>query len=309
MAENGRFLRTLHIAMSAIRVVSKALACALLAWSTGAAALDLNSLWDFNHPELSEQRFRAAQATAAPDDFLILQTQIARSYGLRQDFKQTRALLSAIQPRLAGASLEAQARYWLEWGRSWVSATHPQGLLTDDARQQARAAYLQADALARRGGLDALSIDALHMLALVETDTPAQLRWNREALRLAEASPQPAAQKWRASLRNNIGYVLYQQGDYPQALDEFQQALALRRQGRDAAATRVAWWMVAWTLHAMKRQDEALAIQLRLEKENAAAGDPDPDVFDELAKLYRERGDGKLADHYETLRRQAGASQ
>ncbi|POZ63186.1 tetratricopeptide repeat protein [Chromobacterium alticapitis] len=299
---------SLAIAMFAIRAFAGLLAGSLLAWSAEASALDLSALWDFDHPALSEQRFRAAQTTAAPDDFLILQTQIARSYGLRGDFVQARALLSAVQPRLAGAGLQAQARYWLEWGRSWVSATHPREQLSEDARKQARAAYLQADALARSGGLDALAIDAQHMLALVETDAAAQLRWNREALRLAETSGQANARQWRASLRNNIGCVLYQQGDYPKALDEFQQALALRQQGGDAAATRVAWWMVAWTLHAMKRQDEALAIQLRLERENAAAGDPDPDVFDELAKLYRERGDGKLADHYETLRQQAQAA-
>ena len=47
---------------------------------------DLSMLWDFNQPDVSEQRFRAALASAAGDDALILQTQIARTYGLRGDF-------------------------------------------------------------------------------------------------------------------------------------------------------------------------------------------------------------------------------
>ncbi len=42
---------------------------------------DLSHLWDFTQPELSEQRFREALATANPDEALILQTQIARTYG------------------------------------------------------------------------------------------------------------------------------------------------------------------------------------------------------------------------------------
>jgi hypothetical protein len=42
-------------------------------------AIDLEGLWDFNNPALSEQRFQAALASANPDDSLILQTQIART--------------------------------------------------------------------------------------------------------------------------------------------------------------------------------------------------------------------------------------
>jgi hypothetical protein len=54
--------------------------------------------------------------------------------------------------------------------------------------------------------------------------------------------------------------------------------------------------MVAWTLRGLKRSDEALAIQQRLEREGDAAADPDPYVFEELELLYRERGEVALAD-------------
>ena len=49
--------------------------------------------------------------------------------------------------------------------------------------------------------------------------------------------------------------------------------------------------MVAWTLRALGRMDEALDIQLRLEHECEAAGAPDPYVFEELEILYRARND------------------
>ncbi|WP_139166895.1 tetratricopeptide repeat protein [Chromobacterium sphagni] len=275
------------------------------AWANQAAALDLASMWNFDQPQASEQRFRAALATASPDEALILQTQIARSHGLRGDFAGARAILVAIAPQLPRAGAEAQVRYQLEWGRSWISATHPAALQTDAARAEARRAYLRALELARAAKLDALAVDALHMLAFVDAEPAAQLRWDRQALELALASGQAEARQWQASLRNNIGYALYQQRDYPAALAEFRQALALRQQGKDAAATRVAWWMVAWTLHAGGDDDEALAIQLRLERENDAAGDPDPDVFDELAKLYRAHGDSSRAEYYVRRRQEA----
>lgn len=35
-------------------------------------ALDVTSLWDHSKPELSEQRFRDALATASGDDALVL---------------------------------------------------------------------------------------------------------------------------------------------------------------------------------------------------------------------------------------------
>ena len=71
-------------------------------------------------------------------------------------------------------------------------------------------------------------------------------------------------------------------------------------------AIRTARWMVAWTLRALQRQDEALALQLRLEHENDAAGEPDVYVFEELEILYRERGDAERATHY-AARRKSGS--
>ncbi len=267
-----------------------------------AMAVDLDAMWDFNKPELSEQRFRAALDGADADERLILQTQIARSYGLRKEFERARAILLAQQPQIGQAGAEARCRHALEWGRSWASATHPPESQTAQAKEIARAAYLDALAIARQARLDALAIDAIHMLAFVDTAPQDQLKWGLEALAVVEASSQPRARKWEASIRNNIGYALHQLGRYPEALQQFEQAVRLREQGTDAAAQRVAHWMVAWTLRAMQRDDEALAIQLRLERECAAAGAPDPYVFEELELLYRARGDGERAEHYARLR-------
>ena len=206
-----------------------------------ALALDLQSLWNFKDPAASEQRFRAALAKATADEAVILQTQIARSHGLRKDFEQARAVLLQIKPQLAAANAEARTRWALEWGR--------------------------------------------------------------EALTVVNASTQLEAKRWEGSIRHNIGFALHQLGRYDDALAEFQNALAVREKAGNAGSIRVAHWMIAWTLRALKRGEEALAIQLRLERENAAAGTSDIYVFEELELLYRDQGESAKAEHYAALRK------
>jgi tetratricopeptide (TPR) repeat protein len=183
-------------------------------------------------------------------------------------------------------------------------AAHAPQSQTAQVRADARSAYLRACAIARAERLDALAVDALHMLAFVVTEPADQLRWGREALGLALASPQPAARKWEASLRNNIGHALRQLGRHDEALAEFRKAVALRERGGDGRSVRIAHWQVARTLRAMAHFGEAIEIQLRLERENDAAGTPDPYVFEELEALYGAQGDGARAEAY-ARRRQA----
>ena len=282
--------------MRALSTLALCLVCA-----QPALALDVQGLWNFKDPAASEQRFRAALAGATADEALILQTQIARSHGLRKDFEQARAVLLSIKPQLAMASAEARTRWALEWGRSFASATHSQPSVDD--RSQAHAAYLDALASARAGALDGLAIDAIHMLGFVDTAPADQLKWGREALAVVNASMQMEAKRWEGSIRHNIGFALHQLARYDDALTEFQHALAVREKAGNPGSIRVAHWMIAWTLRALKRGDDALAIQLRLERENAAAGTSDIYVFEELELLYRGQGDSAKAEHYAALRK------
>ena len=271
---------------------------ALVTASPSLMAIDLAPLWNFSDPAASEQRFRAALASARGDDVLILQTQIARTYGLRGNFARAREILDGIEPALHSAGAEVRVRHALELGRSWASATHPDASQTPDAKARARAAYQRAFELAQAAQLDGLAIDALHMLAFVDTAPADQLKWGQRALALVETSPQPAAKAWEASLRNNVGLALHQLGRFDEALAQFQRALVLRERGTDAEATRIAHWMVAWTLRVLGRADDALAIQLRLERECDAARAPDRHVYAELELLYRARGDADRARAY-----------
>jgi tetratricopeptide (TPR) repeat protein len=143
------------------------------------------------------------------------------------------------------------------------------------------------------------------MLAFVDTEPADQLKWGQEALAVVAASSQPEARKWEASIQNNIGYALHELGRFDEALISFRQALLIRERGTDAQAIREAHWMIAWTLRSLGHMDEALDIQLRLERECEAAKAPDPYVFEELETLYRARGDEVRANHYAELKKSA----
>jgi tetratricopeptide (TPR) repeat protein len=268
--------------------------------------IDLSALWDFSKPELSESRFRLALASASPDEALILQTQIARTYGLRRDFTQARQILAGIETRIHDASAEARVRYFLELGRTHASATHPPEAQTLESKELARGAYLRAFELAKEALLDDLAIDALHMMIFVDTTLDDQVEWNRKAIAYMEASSQPDAKKWAGSLHNNLGYALHLLRRFDEALLEFKIALAAREQSGNPHQIRIAHWMIAWTLRALGRLNEAIEIQLRLEKECDAAGEPDPYVFEELELLYQALKDSEKAEHYAALRKASG---
>ena len=268
------------------------------------ARLDLDQAWDWRQPELSAQRFRALQQAASPDDHAVLQTQIARSFGLRRQFTEARAALAPLQAQLATLGAEPRVRYHLELGRSWISATHPAAERTPAARATAREAYLEALSLAVAAELDDLAVDALHMLAFVETDPLLALQWNEQALALATTSAQPAAQRWEASLRHNLGLDLHRLGRLDAALAMFQANLPASARLGKPERLRIAHWMVAWTLRSLGRFDEALVIQQRLARENAEAGTPDEHVYRELGLLHAALGNAEQASR-DTARAEA----
>lgn len=259
---------------------------ALLAASTGEAKVDIQALWDFGNPARSEERFRAALATADGDDALSLQTQIARSYGLRKRFDEAHALLDRLAPQLERAGPEPKVRALLERGRAFRSAGQV---------ERAAPLFRQAVDAAVAARLENLAVDAMHMVALVEPTPEAQIDANRRALAYAQRAEDPAARRWDATLANNIGMALHDAKRHEEALDAFRTALAARERMAQPANVRIARWTVAWTLRALKRHDEALAILTRLEAEFAALGEPDGFVFEEIGENLLAQGDAAAA--------------
>ncbi len=254
----------------------------------------IDGLWDYDDPAASEARFRAALADttneATHDAALSLRTQIARSFSLRRRFDEAQRELDAVDAELAGASAEPRVRTLLERGRSWRSAGEP---------ARARPLFLQAEQLARTAKLEFLHVDALHMVALVQTDPELQLDWTRRALAVARAAADPLAHRWEASLNHNIGWHLHDAGRHEEALQSFRAALVAReRDGAKPARLREARWSVARELRALARHDEALALLRPLEAELASAGESDGFVPEEIGENLLALGRAEEARPY-----------
>ncbi|MFT3663556.1 TraB/GumN family protein [Piscinibacter sp.] len=245
-----------------------------------APAPDIESLWDFDDPAASEERFRAALAREPTlDAELALRTQVARTMSLRRRFDEAQRLLDGVDAELAGAGAEPRVRTLLERGRNWRSAGEP---------ARARPLFLQAEQLARTARLEFLHVDALHMVALVQPDPEQQLEWTTRALDAARAAQDARTRRWEGSLLNNLGWVLHDAGRHDEALARFHAALAAReRDGAPPTRVRKARWAVARELRALGRHDEALALLRALEAELAAAGASDPFVPEEIAENLR----------------------
>lgn len=265
------------------------------------AAVDLDALWNFDDPAASEQRFRAALAGAQGDDALVLRTQIARTLSLRDRFDDAHRELDAIEPALATAGIEPRVRAWLERGRSFRSAGQP---------VQAKPLFTRAFAAADASGLQRLAADALHMVALTETALDERIAWNRRTIDYARRVTDPKAQAWEAAALNNIGSDLRDAQRLDDSLATFREALAAYERTGRADRVRFARWQVANVLRLLGRRDEALAMQLALERDAAAANDPDEEIYEELALLHEAAGRPEAArqarQRAEEIRRGAG---
>ncbi|MFJ5692387.1 tetratricopeptide repeat protein [Arthrobacter sp. NPDC093125] len=172
----------------------------------------LDNLWDFDNPELSEQRFREAMADEKydADERAELATQLGRAIGLQGRFEEADALLDAIdsedEPTIG-------VRIILERGRVLNSSGHP---------QMAVPLFEQAAELGDHLGEEFLAVDALHMLAIADADH-AEL-WTRSALEYASTAYDANTRRWMIALHNNLGWILHRSGRLTEALVEFQLA-------------------------------------------------------------------------------------
>ena len=273
-----------------------ALAAALaIAPAHALTSAEIDAWWNFSDPAASEARFRAERThwPAGSPEALEIDTQIARTLGLQRKFDDARTLLDAVSVSLWKAPPRVDVRLRLERGRVANSAGDPGQAI--EWFQHA----LMRSADDRAPDAEFYRVDALHMLAIA---APRSMRvtLNRRALTATERATEPRAQGWRASILNNLGWALMDDGDAAGALDAWRQALAVREASGDVARTRVAKWTVARGLRATGKLDDAERMQRALAAETEKAGAPDPYVYDELAELARARGDAAAAAAWST---------
>lgn len=207
----------------------------------------IDALWTINDPVEGQVQLKRATAEY-PGSADELQTQIARSLGLQGRFDEAWEELSKISKM---HSPIVEIRVQIEKGRLKNSSGN---------RNDAKPYFLKALELAEKGHFDYYAIDAAHMLGIV-SEGQESIRWNELALRLAVNSKVRRAQNWKGSLLNNLGWTYFSIGDFNTALITFESAFDFQKMAGDPVRIRVARWTVGRCLRALKRYDEAFAIQ------------------------------------------------
>ncbi len=239
---------------------------------------DLAAMWDFSDPAGTEVRFRELlddPELAGEDDFLLeLRTQIARTLGLQRRFDEAHALLDSIEAYLPKSSKRVSLRYHLERGRTLNSSGDPQA---------SREHFLEAYEIGLAAGEDNLTVDAAHMMGIVEKGE-SSLDWNEKAISLARRSDDPAARNWLGALLNNTGWTYHEMERYEKSLALFSDALDFRQQQGNPVNIRIAKWCIARNYRSLGWNQEALADQRKLLAELDEAGAEDGYVHEEIAE-------------------------
>lgn len=91
---------------------------------------DFDSLWDFDHPEITEQKFRELMPSAESSDnytyLAELLTQIARTEGLQRKFEDAHKTLDRAEKLITPEMHLPKVRYLLERGRTLNSSGKPE---------------------------------------------------------------------------------------------------------------------------------------------------------------------------------------
>ena len=246
---------------------------------------NFDSLWDYQQPAISEQRFRDVLATvkgAPADYYLQVMTQLARAQGLQGNFALAHQTLEQVNYQLTAKTGLARVRFLLEKGRVFNSSGKP---------QEASPLFREAFELAQEIHEDYYAIDAAHMLGISEPPDQ-QLAWNLKALALTESSTQPTAHSWRGVLYNNLGWTYHEAGQYDTALDLFEKGVAWRQKQGQARETVIAQYAVVRCLRSLNRIDEALVILRQIEPQ------ADGYIYEELGECTLLKGDTTTAADY-----------
>lgn len=254
---------------------------------------DFDKLWDYNDPATTELKFRDLLSDIiyeeASEYYLELNTQIARTMGLQQNFEAAHKLLDDVESKLSEKFPIAKIRYLLERGRVLNSSGNS---------EKSKPLFLQAWELTQKTEADFYAVDAAHMLGIVENPEQ-QLFWNEKAMDIAENSDDPRAQDWLGSLYNNIGWTYHTLENYEQALLIFQKGHDWQQSRNKVSETQIAKWTIARTHRSLGNIDLALGLQFALEKEILESGNAeDGYVAEEIAECLTLKGVSEAATPY-----------
>ena len=223
---------------------------------------EFDKLWDYNKPGETEKKFRKlipeAEKLKDKSKYLELLTQIARTEGLQRRFEDAHKTLDKAMKMILPEHITPRIRYMLERGRVYNSSKE-----TEKAAEIFNAAFQQAVKYQE----DFYAIDAAHMMGIAEKEEES-LKWNEIAIGMAEESKDKRANGWLGSLYNNTAWTYHDMKQYEKALELFEKNVKWHSErNSNQKMISIARWSVARTLRSMGKINEALEIQMELERE------------------------------------------
>jgi len=240
----------------------------------------IDDLWDYNEPKETEKRFielLEKNKDSNLEYLLEIKTQLARTQSLQMNFEKAHKILDSVKDDLSSEMTVVQIRYLLERGRAYNS---------NKEKEKSKELFKQAYALAQKHKKDFYAVDSAHMMGIVQ-DYPEDLQWNEKAKQIAENSDDEKAQKWLASLYNNIGWSYHDADNYKEALKNFKKALKSRESENDINKTLIAKWCIGRCLRSLGKIEEALIIlESLISERKKRAMEPNGYVYEELGEIY-----------------------
>jgi tetratricopeptide (TPR) repeat protein len=191
--------------------------------SQHAALPDFIKMWNFNDPAATEQQFKSvlpvAERSGNSSYLAELLSQIARTHSLRGNFNKAHEILDRVEKLLTPEMVKPRMRYLLERGRSFNSSGSP---------EKAMPLFVQAYELGKGTAELSLTIDAVHMVAIAESDKQKRIEWNLKGVAMAEADS--SGRGWLWALLNNLGECYLDVADYPKAVETFERLADFQRE-------------------------------------------------------------------------------
>ncbi|MGE3681395.1 MAG: hypothetical protein AB7G93_06685 [Bdellovibrionales bacterium] len=246
---------------------------------------DIDGFWDkFTLPETEYQiRLRLPQdrPQEGGENTVSLLTQLARVQALSGNLAEARATLDQAQQMLAelksAPDAVAQIRWLLEQGRVLCLSMSP---------SKANDFFVRAWTLGTETGHVFFAVDAALMLSTIRPPR-FQNEWLQRALSLAETAEEGPVRLWLAHLLFLQGWHFFDFRQFDEALACFDRALTQPIVVENEVKGRAIQWSRGRTLRALDRVEEALSIQLDLQRIMMRSGKVNGHVYLEIAECQQ----------------------
>lgn len=245
-----------------------------------------------------------AQRRSDQSVYLQILSQIALAQAMQQRFDEAHRTLDLAESSLQPQYVLARIRILLERGRVF----HQSHLV-----KKALPFFIQSYELSKSNPeFDVHTLNAAHMIAIVQEKAEDKIKWNEIALRLAESENDKKCRAWLGPLHNNLAQNYLEAERYLDALHSFQTCKDYAEEKGDSIIVRGASWGKARALRSLERFEKAFEIQHKLLKEYGQILEEGSLpielirmgrglVYEELTELYFAENRMDLAEKYAEL--------